>query len=120
MKLVKLTEDQIKALPISDKEQKSNEAFAKLASIINHYNDGWQPSKGDLGYLVYSRKLLLLWGGNTAHYGTYRGLGYAYSNNAFSHSSAYFGARLAIRDYDLCKFMIKNYKQEYKDLWMEE
>ena len=30
MKLEKLTEDQIKALSLTDKEQKSNEAFAKV------------------------------------------------------------------------------------------
>lgn len=119
MKLVKLTEDQIKALPISDKEQKSNEAFAKLAAIIKYYNEGWQPSEGDLGYFAYSRKLLLLWGGN-ARYGANSGLGYAASSSAFSYSLANFGARLAIKDYDLTQFMIKNYEQEYKDLWMEE
>lgn len=116
----KLTEDQIKALPLTDKEKKSNEAFAKLASIIKHYNDGWEPSKGDLGYFVYSRKLLLLlWGGN-AYNGTNGGLGYASSPAAFSSSIAPLGARLAIKNYDLCKFMAENYEQLYKDLWMEE
>ena len=118
MELAKLTEDQIKALPLTDKEQKSNEAFAKLASIIKHYNDGWQSSKWDRGYIVYSKRLLL-WGGN-ANDGSFCGLGYAYLYNAFSISIAHIGARLAIRDYDLCKFMIKNYEQLYKELWMEE
>lgn len=114
----KLTIEQINALPVTENEQKSNEAFAKLASIIKHYNDGWHPSKGDLGYFVYSRRLLLLWGG-TAH-GTLSGLGSASSIYAFSTSFAYFGARLAIKDYDLCKFMAENYEQLYKNLWMEE
>ena len=115
----KLTEDQIKALPLTDKERKSNEAFAKLASIIKYYNEGWQPTKGDLGYFVYSRKLLILWGGTAVH-GSRSGLGYAYSNYAFSYSLAYIGARLAIRDYELSQFMINNYEQLYKELWMEE
>lgn len=119
MKLKVLSEDQIKALPLTDKERKSNEAFAKLTSIINHYNDGWQPSKSDLGYFIYSRKLLILWGW-LASVGSNSGLGYATSDVAFSSSYAYFGARLAIRDYKLTQFMIKNYEQEYKDLWMEE
>ena len=114
----KLTEDQIKALPISDKERKSNEAFAKLASIIKHYNDGWQSSKWDRGYIVYSKRLLL-WGVD-APYGTNSGLGYSDSINAFSYSTASLGARLAIKDYDLTQFMIKNYEQLYKELWMED
>ena len=96
MELVKLTEDQIKALPLTEQERKSNEAFAKLAAIIKYYNDGWQPSKGDLGYLVYSRKLLLLWGGY-AYNGTNSGLGYANSNNAFSNSNANIGARQTLK-----------------------
>lgn len=115
----KLTEAQIKALPLTDKEQKSNEAFAKLASIIKYYNEGWQPSKGDLGFFVYSKKLLLLWGGYASD-GSFGGLGFAHSSYAFSYSSASVGARLAIRDYELTQFIIKNYEQEYKDLWMEE
>ena len=119
MELVKLTEAQISALQVTDKEQKSNEAFAKLASIIKYYNDGWQPSKKNLGFFVYSRRLLLLWSGNT-HNGSYCGLGYAHSNFAYSDSAAGFMARLAIKDYDLCKFMAENYEQEYKDLWMED
>lgn len=119
MKLTVLSEDQIKALPLTEKQRKSNEAFAKLASIIKYYNEGWQPSKGDLGYLVYSRKLLLLWGGH-AYIVPNSGLGCTHSFKAFSHSNASFGARLAIKDYDLTQFMIKNYEQEYKDLWMEE
>ena len=115
----KLTEDQIKALQVSEKERKSNEAFAKLAAIIKYYNEGWQPSKRDLGYLVYSRKLLLLWGGH-AYIVPNSGLGCTHSFKAFSHSNASFGARLAIKDYDLTQFMIKNYEQLYKELWMED
>ena len=119
MKLEVLSEDQIAALPVNEQERKSNEAFAKLAAIIKYYNDGWKPSKGDLGYLVYSRRLLLLWGGN-AYLGSYSGLCYASLYPAFSYSLASFGSRLAIRDYDLCKFIAENYEQLYKELWMEE
>ena len=118
MELTVLSEDQIKALPLTEKERKSNEAFAKLASIIKHYNDGWQSSKWDRGYIVYSKRLLL-WGGDANH-GSYSGLGFADSTSAFSYSTANIGARLAIKDYDLTQFMIKNYEQEYKDLWMEK
>ena len=113
----KMTIEQINALPVTDKEKKSNEAFAKLAAIIKYYNDGWQSSKRDRGYVVYSKRLL--WGGS-AYNGTLCGLGYAHSHDAFSYSNATLGARLVIRDYDLCKFMIKNYEQLYKELWMEE
>ena len=119
MKLEKLTEDQIKALPLTEQERKSNEAFAKLAAIIKYYNNGWKPSKADLGYFVYSRRLFLLWSGNT-HNGSDCDLSYAYSNYVFSDSPAGFMARLAIKDYDLCKFMAENYEQLYKELWMEE
>lgn len=119
MKLKVLSEAQISELQVNEKEQKSNEAFAKLASIIKHYNGGWKPSKEDLGYYIYSRKMLLLWGGH-ADNGTHSGLGCAYSYYAFSDSSAYLGARLAIRDYKLSQFIIKNYESLYKDLWMEE
>lgn len=114
-----LTDIEIELLEVTEKERKSNEAFATLASIIKHYNDGWEPSKGDLGYLVYSRKLLLLWGGSALH-GTYCGFGYASSSSAFSYSTASIGARLAIKDYDLTQFIIKNYEQLYKELWMED
>jgi hypothetical protein len=119
MKLKVLSEAQIAALPVTEKERKSNEAFAKLAAIIKYYNGGWKPSKEDLGYYIYSMKMLLLWGGY-AHNGPSSGLGSAYSNLAFSSSSADFGARLAIRDYELSQFIIKNYEQLYKDLWMKE
>ena len=119
MELTVLSEDQISALPVTEQERKSNEAFAKLAAIIKHYNDGWKPSKGDLGYFVYSRQLLLLWGGN-AYNGSYSGLGFASSYTAFSDSFASTGDRLAIRDYELSQFIIKNYEQLYKELWMED
>ena len=119
MELTVLSEDQISTLLVTDKERKSNEAFAKLASIIKYYNEGWRPSKGDLGFFVYSKKLIILWDGS-AHNGAISGLGYAYSFAAFASSAASLGARLAIKDYDLTQFMIKNYEQEYKDLWMEE
>ena len=119
MELVKLTDIQIELLDATEQERKSNEAFAKLAAIIKYYNDGWKPSKGDLGYLVYSRRLLLLLGGN-AYLGSYSGLCYASLYPAFSYSLASFGARLAIRDYDLCKFIAENYEHLYKQLWMEE
>jgi hypothetical protein len=119
MKLKVLSEAQISELQVNEKEQKSNEAFAKLASIIKHYNDGWKPSKEDLGYYIYSRKMLLLWGGYS-HYGSHGDLSSAISYSAFSHSGATFGARLAIRDYKLSQFIIKNYESLYKDLWMEE
>ena len=114
----KLTIEEINELPLTDKEQKSNEAFAKLASIIKYYNDGWVPTPEDMGYIVYSSKLLL-WGGYATN-GSHCGLGYASSYYGFSYSYAAVGARLAIRDYVLCEFMIRNYEQEYKDLWMEE
>ena len=119
--LTVLTPDQISALQVNEKEQKSNEAFAKLAAIIKYYNDGWEPTPEHRGYLVYSRRSLLLWGGN-AHDGTYSGLGYAISSYAFalSYSIANIGARLVIRDYELCKFIAENYEQLYKELWMEE
>ena len=116
----KLSEAQIAALPVTENERKSNEAFAKLASIIKYYNDGWQPSKGDLGYFIYSRRLLLLWVGLANTGGSNCGLDFANSLDAFSISAATLGARLAIKDYDLTQFMIKNYEQEYKDLWMED
>lgn len=114
----KMTIEQINAIELTEKEQKSNEAFAKLASIIKYYNEGWEPTSKDRGYLVYSKKRLLLWGGSAA-YGAASGLGFAYSSGAFSNSNAHVGARLVIRDYELCKFIAENYESLYKDLWME-
>jgi len=118
MELTVLSESQINTLLVTEQERKSNEAFAKLAAIIKYYNEGWQSSKWDRGYIVYSKRLLL-WGGY-ANNGTNSGLGYAASCNAFPYAGAYIGARLAIRDYELSQFMIKNYEELYKDLWMEE
>ena len=117
--LTVLTPDQIAALQVTEQERKSNEAFAKLVAIIKYYNHGWEPSKGDLGYLVYSRRLPLLLGGY-ADYGSYSGLGFASSSFAFSYSSAFIGARLAIKDHKIAEFIIKNYEHLYKQLWMEE
>ena len=37
----KLTIEEINELPLTEKERKSNEAFATLAKVIKHYNDGW-------------------------------------------------------------------------------
>ena len=118
MELVKLTDIQIELLDATEQERKSNEAFAKLAAIIKYYNDGWEPCEGDFGYYMYSRRLLL-WGESAMH-GSDCDLGYAYSYYGFSPLNGNFGARLAIRDYDLCKFIAENYEQLYKDLWMEE
>ncbi len=119
MELTVLSESQISSLQVTEKERKSNEAFATLASIIKHYNEGWQPSKGDLGYFVYSKKLLILWGVLEDN-GASCVLGSPASHYAFAASSSLIGVRLAIKDYDLSQFMIKNYEQLYKDLWMEE
>lgn len=112
--LTVLTPDQIAALPVTEKEQKSNEAYAKLASIIKYYNDGWEPTPEHRGYLVYSKKKILLCGGSAVI-----GLGYARSGPAFSCADANFGYRLVIRDIELCKFIAKNYESLYKDLWKE-
>ena len=115
----KLTEDQISALQVTEQERKSNEAFAKLASIIKYYNEGWEPSQGDLGYFVYSRKLLILWGVLEDN-GESCVLGSPASHYAFAASSSLIGARLAIKDRKIAEFMINNYEQLYKELWMED
>ncbi len=107
----KLTISEINAIELTEKEQKSNDAFVILTKAIKFYNEGWEPTREDHGYLVYSRKLRI---------GSHCGVGYADSIGAFSDSSADYGARLAIRDLALCKFIAENYEQEYKDLWMED
>ena len=118
MELVKLTEDQISSLLVSDADRKSNEAFAKLSAIIKYYNDGWKPTSEDRGYMVYSKKQLILYGGVT-YVGAYSGFSSLISAISFVNSIADIGSRLVIRDYELCKFIAENYEQLYKDLWKE-
>ena len=117
--LTVLTTDQIAALPVTDAEQKSNEAFAKLTSIIKYYNQDWEPTSEDRGYMVYSKKQLILYGG-VAYVGAYSGFSSLISSISFVNSIADIGDRLVIRDYELCTFIAENYEQLYKDLWKEE
>lgn len=113
----KLTEEQIAALPLSEKERKSNEAFAKLAAIIKYYNEGWEPTHEDKGWFVFSEKKLVEFG--MLPYASCSGLICGDSFNGTILSFAYSGTRLAIRDLTLCKFIAENYGQLYRYFWME-
>ena len=115
----KLTEDQIKALFLTEKEQKSNEAFATLVKVIKHYNNGWYPTVKNRGYMIYSKKMISLWGGRDNDW-TDSQICSLISEKAPSPSFTGVGSLLSIRDYNLSQFIAKNYEQEYKDLWMED
>lgn len=116
-KMETLTIEQINSIELTEKEQKSNEAFAKLTKVIKHYNEGWEPTVGDRGYLVYS--MYLLWGGrDDLDYDTFvRTCGNTWYG-VCSGNTSIFVSRLALRNIKILYFVVKEYKQDWFDLFM--
>lgn len=107
------------------------ETYAKLRIICAALNEGWKPqfTKDEYRYYpwfyIYTqeeiekmdedeKKELCLWGGY-ANYGSQCGLGYSYSNSAFSYSSTYYGARLALKNREMAIYC----GRQFIELWAD-
>ena len=60
------------------------------------------------------RNQLVLWGG-TASNGAYCGLASAYSDYDWSHSTASFGSRLAVKSSEIAIYFGEQFKELWKD-----
>ena len=106
-------------------------AYLKLRIIVAALNEGWQPLFTEDAcryypwFLFYTqeeidkmsdedKKKLCLWGG-PANYGTNCGLGISASDGAFSSSSAYCGARLALKTRELAVYCGRQFIEIWKD-----
>lgn len=108
-------------------------AYLKLRIIAAALNKGWKPEFTENEYRWYpwfylytqeeidemteERKKeisLLLWGG-LANYGSFCGLGFAYSGAAFSNATASFGSRLAVKSEELAKY----FGRQFIEIWAD-
>lgn len=130
----------VKQLILYEEELNGNEeqmddisAFLKLRLITAALNEGWKPEFTENEYRWYpwfylytqeevdemteERKKeigLVLWGGG-ASYGSYCGLGFATSGNAFSNSGAAYGSRLAFKSKELAEYAGRQFSKIYAD-----
>ena len=109
-------------------------AYHKLRIIAEALNEGWKLqykedehrwfpwfylyTKEEINRMKAEEKkersLLLLWGGY-ASFGACAGLGYAYSDSAFSSSGADVGARLAVKSKKLAAYFGKQFIEIWAD-----
>lgn len=110
---------------------KSTLAYMKLCIIAAALNEGWEPQFTTDEYRWYpwfhiytqeeidkmdeeKKKSLWLFGGGS-YCGANCGLASAYSNFAWSNSSADFSARLAVKSKELAKY----FGQHFIDIWVD-
>ena len=116
-------EDAVKMVELSEKEIRSDAAFVKLCRIIKALNKGWTPNFADWSqnkYWIYSNYLYSVLFGGTANTGAYAGFGYASATNSPSFASATIGSRLCLKDREAAEFVIENFSDLLKDLYMVE
>ena len=111
-------------------------AYVKLRIIAAALNEGWEPQFTEdecrwfpWFYLYTEEELkekseewkkehaLVLWGG-TASPGAGCGLACAHSYYAFSHSSAFIGARLAVKSEELAVYFGKQFSELWADFYV--
>lgn len=109
-------------------------AYLKLRIIVAALNEGWTPKFTEDEYRYYpyfylytkdeaermdedEKKNLVAFGGN-ANYGTYCGLGFVISNNAFTYSDADYGSRLALKTRELAEYCGEQFKELWFDLYV--
>lgn len=107
------------------------ETYAKLRIIVAALNEGWEPMFTTNEWRYYpwfyiytqeeiekmdedEKKELCLWGGSAPD-GTRCGLGCSYSNLAFSYSSTYCGARLALKNREMAIYC----GRQFIELWAD-
>ena len=104
-------------------------AYIQLRIITYALNEGWVPQFTEDEYRYYpyfflytqkeidemseDDKAQLLSVGGIADYGALCGLAYAFSNNAFSNSNTYIGARLAFKSRELAEYA----GRQFIELW---
>lgn len=106
-------------------------AYLKLRIIVAALNEGWTPKFTEDEYRYYpyfylytkdevermnedEKKDLVAFGGYALNV-TYCGLGYVYSNYAFTLSNAPYGSRLALKTRELAEYCGK----QFKELWFD-
>ena len=106
-------------------------AYLKLRVIAYALNEGWEPNFAKDEYRWYpwfyfytrreidkmdeeKKKELWLFGGSSNR-GASCGLAYAYSDHAWSHSTASISARLAVKSGALAKY----FGQQFVDIWAD-
>ena len=119
--------------PEMDETGKNLLAYLKLRIIAAALNEGWEPQFTIDEYRYYpwfylytkdeldkkseqwkKEHTLVLWGG-VAGDGSACGLASANSTDAFSHSNASLGARLAVKSEELAKYFGKQFIEIWKD-----
>jgi hypothetical protein len=116
-------EDAVKMVELSEKEIRSDAAFVKLCRIIKALNNGWTPDFANWDqnkYWIYSNYLYSVSFGGTANIGARAGFGCANANYAPSFAFASFGSRLCLKDREAAEFVIENFSDLLKDLYMVE
>lgn len=104
-------------------------AYMKLCIIAAALNEGWMPdlsrleerwypvfclySKDELAEMAEERKKQLWLFGGSSFSGANCGLASAFSYNAWSGSSSYVSARLAVRDRDLAIYFGRTFTEEW-------
>jgi len=119
-KTSKIDNKDIESVELTEKEQKSNDAFVFLTKLCKLLNKGWIPSKGDYGYFIYSRYLWNLLFSGSAPNGAYAGFGYLHTHPSASYTFANIGARLCFKSEEDVQYVIENYSDRLKDLFMVE
>lgn len=118
---------------VDPKEIADVAAYLKLRIIATALNEGWKPEFTENEYRWYpwfylytqeeidemteKRKKeisLLLWGGH-AYHGSCCGLGSVSSDLAFSHSTASYGSRLAVKSEELAKY----FGRQFIEIWAD-
>lgn len=111
-------------------------AYQELRIIAAALNEGWKPQFTEAEYRWYpwfylymqeeidkmdedEKKELVRFGGY-ASYGSLCGLGYSYSNVAFSGSSAFYGSRLAVKSKKLAEYFGKQFILIWKNFLIGE
>lgn len=118
---------------VDSKEIADVAAYLKLRIIATALNEGWKPEFTEKEYrwypwfYLYTQEeiddmteekkkeiSLLLWGGS-ANNGSSCGLGYVSSGNAFSHSYAHYGSRLAVKSEELATY----FGRQFIEIWAD-
>lgn len=110
--------DEIEQMEETDKEKASTKAFVFLSKLCRKLNGDWTPSRGDRGYFIYSNYLWGLLFGGLAYNGSRAGFGSANANHAPSNTTANIGSRLCFRDEESAQYVIDNYGDYLKALFM--
>lgn len=116
---------------LEDKFSPNLAAYAKLCIIAAALNEDWELhwgsdqvyyypwfyiySKAEVETMMQDRKDKLVLLGGCASGGSFCGLGYVHSDNAWSNAFAYLGSRLAFRSSELARYCA----EQFLDIWAQ-